>query len=80
MKIVLHIVHISFRCTGLSDVDLKFGTCWNDDPCASGVHSCRPNERCVPARQVCLSMLKKYCVQYKCGKTLFFTRDNFLFL
>lgn len=57
------------RCTGLTDVDLKFGTCWYDDPCAADAHTCRPDERCVPARQVCLSMLKKYCVQYKCGKT-----------
>lgn len=48
-------------------MDLKFGTCWNDDPCA-GDNACRSDERCVPARQVCLSMLKKSCVQYKCGK------------
>ncbi|XP_025206396.1 reversion-inducing cysteine-rich protein with Kazal motifs [Melanaphis sacchari] len=53
------------KCAGLSDVDLKFGTCWNDDPCA-GDHTCRSDERCVPTRQVCLSMLKKSCVQYKC--------------
>ncbi|XP_015375740.1 PREDICTED: reversion-inducing cysteine-rich protein with Kazal motifs-like [Diuraphis noxia] len=53
------------KCAGLSDVDLKFGTCWNDDPCA-GDNGCRSDERCVPSRQVCLSMLKKSCVQYKC--------------
>ncbi|XP_025408983.1 reversion-inducing cysteine-rich protein with Kazal motifs isoform X2 [Sipha flava] len=53
------------KCAGMSDLDLKFGTCWNDDPCASG-HTCRSDEKCVPARQVCLSMLKKSCIQYKC--------------
>ncbi|XP_050420992.1 reversion-inducing cysteine-rich protein with Kazal motifs [Adelges cooleyi] len=52
------------KCAGLSDVDLKFGSCWSEDPCAE--HSCNPDEKCVPARQVCLSMLKTSCVQYKC--------------
>ncbi|VVC41393.1 Thyroglobulin type-1,Kazal domain [Cinara cedri] len=53
------------KCAGLSDMDLKFGPCWNVDPCADN-HVCRSGERCVATRQVCLSMLKKSCVQYKC--------------
>lgn len=57
----------AFRCAGLSDVDLKFGPCWNDNPCA-GDHNCKSGEKCIPARQVCLTMLKRSCVQYKCSK------------
>ncbi|XP_050545812.1 reversion-inducing cysteine-rich protein with Kazal motifs [Daktulosphaira vitifoliae] len=51
-------------CAGLFDIDLKFGPCLTNDPCAD--HTCKSNEKCIPTRQVCLSTLKKYCPQYKC--------------
>lgn len=60
----------ALRCAGLSDVDMKFGPCWNDNPC-SGDHNCKSGEKCIPARQVCLTMLKRSCVQYKCSKCRF---------
>lgn len=57
------------RCAGLKDADFEFGSCSDKDPCDP--NPCSEGAHCVPAREVCLSMLYKPCPQFQCGKFVF---------
>lgn len=56
------------KCAGLADADVEFGACTLavDRECAGVV--CPGDGLCVPVRQVCLSVMKRPCVQYVCGE------------
>lgn len=56
------------KCAGLPEADVEFGACQVKTACANV--TCPGNGRCVPMRQVCLSVMQKPCVQYICGKLL----------
>lgn len=57
------------RCAGLKDADFEFGSCSDKDPCDP--NPCSEGKQCVPAREVCLSVLHKPCPQFQCGKFKF---------
>ncbi|GFG31799.1 hypothetical protein Cfor_04236 [Coptotermes formosanus] len=52
------------RCAGLKDADFEFGSCSDKDPCDP--NPCSEGKQCVPAREVCLSVLHKPCPQFQC--------------
>lgn len=54
------------KCAGLSDADVEFGPCQVRAAC-DGIR-CPGNGKCVPMRQVCLSVMQRPCVQYFCGR------------
>lgn len=58
------------KCAGLAETDVEFGACTlrleGRRECAGVV--CPGNGRCVPVRQVCLSVMQRPCAQHVCGE------------
>ncbi|CAB3384758.1 Hypothetical predicted protein [Cloeon dipterum] len=52
------------KCAGLKDADFKIGPCSSQDPCDP--NPCGAGLRCVPSRQVCLSLVHNVCPQFEC--------------
>ncbi|KAF4519249.1 hypothetical protein B566_EDAN002137 [Ephemera danica] len=52
------------KCAGLKDADFEFGPCSSKDPCEP--NPCSDGHRCVAARQVCLTLVHKPCLQFQC--------------
>ncbi|XP_071966261.1 reversion-inducing cysteine-rich protein with Kazal motifs-like [Antedon mediterranea] len=52
------------RCMEFEDDQLEFGMCRSKDPCSTA--SCESGTRCVPNRQVCLSLDYTECPQHEC--------------
>lgn len=54
------------KCLGLQDSDIEFGACTSYNPCQEGAYSCPMGSKCVEDRKICLSVMHRPCLQYRC--------------